>query len=139
MSSGAVTELMNDREFLDDLQNLVNEPPHAPNPNAARNPMDAFDALSGGDNAAGRPNRPDAAPGRVAAMWPDEVVEQAHRASRGEFDEPPDADEADAPAEARPSRAVTALIVLVCAATGAGMAALVFHDRAAQLLALLTP
>jgi hypothetical protein len=125
MSSSA-TPFVGHQEFLDDLQHLVNEPPRAPDPDAACDPLDALDALLGGDNADGLAGREGETPGRVATMWPDHFEEQQHRATRVE----------------RPERplpfAVTAMIVFVCAATGAGIAALVFHDRAAQLLDLLT-
>ena len=126
MSSSA-EPLIDDHEFLDDLQNLVNEPPRAVDPHA-RGPLDAFDALLGGDNADGLAGRDAETPGRVAAMWPDHLEEQKHRAARVVVERP----------ETPLPFAVSAMIVLVFAATGAGLAALVFHDRVAQLLELLT-
>jgi hypothetical protein len=125
--SGVAEPLIDDQEFLDDLQQLVNEPPRAVDPHA-RSPLDAFDALLGADNADGLSGRDAETPGRVAAMWPDHLEEQQHRAARGAVERP----------ETPLPFAVSALIVGVCAATGAGMAALVFHDRVAHLLELLT-
>ena len=61
-------------------------------------------------------------------MWPDHLEEQKHLAARVVVDRP----------ETPLPFAVSAIIVLVCGATGAGMAALVFHDRVAHLLELLT-
>jgi hypothetical protein len=124
-------QLINDEEFLDDLQQLVNAAPRDIAPGTmAHSPLDAFSALIGADNADHLTERAHSTPGRVAEMWPDEHQRDLHNAARSE-----DAEPATAPP---PSFALKALVVLVCAATGAGMSALVFHDRAALLLNLLT-
>jgi hypothetical protein len=123
--------LIDDQEFLDDLQNLVNEPPHAPytpEVRAARMPENAFDALIGGDNDDHLGAREGSSPERVATMWPEERDEAA---ARGPWD-------VQAPPQARVSRALTAMFLVVCAATGAGLSALVFHNRVVQMIALWT-
>jgi hypothetical protein len=130
MSANAAP-LINDAEFLDDLQQLVNAEPRDIAPGTmAHSPLDAFSALIGADNADHLSERDHSTPDRVAEMWPDEHERDLHNAARPEQIEP-----ATAPP---PPFALTALVVLVCAATGAGMSALVFHDRAALLLNLLT-
>jgi hypothetical protein len=123
--------LIDDQEFLDDLQNLVNEPPHAPytpDVRAARMPENAFDALFGGDNEDHLGAREDSSPERVATMWPEEREEEVARAAGGAQGTP----------QPRVSRALTAVFLVVCTATGAGLSALVFHDRVVQMIALWT-
>jgi hypothetical protein len=129
MSANAVP-LINDAEFLDDLQQLVNAAPRDIAPGTmAHSPLDAFSALIGADNADHLSERDHSTPDRVAEMWPDEHERDLHNAARPEHAEP---------TIAPPPFALTAFVVLVCAATGAGMSALVFHDRAILLLNLLT-
>jgi hypothetical protein len=126
--------LIDDQEFLDDLQQLVNEPPHPPvaaDARARRMPENAFDALIGADNDDHLGAR-EGSPDRVATMWPEDRDEEAARAAWIAQAPPP------VPAPSRVSPALAAIFLLVCTATGAGLSALVFHDRVAQMIALWT-
>jgi hypothetical protein len=122
-SEPAYPSSMDEREFFDDLQNLVSEPPGAPGVREVRRSLDVFEDVLAADEGEGLAGRLAPTADRVAVMWPEHLEERIDRAE---------------PVVVRFPVAVAVSGLLLCAATGAGVSALVFHDRVSQLLALWT-
>ena len=120
-TNAAEASLINDVEFLDELERFEHAAEHAPDPGLdSRTYADAFDALE-----AGLPMNRNAYPAEVP-----------HH-ERAPTDEPQaTASEDPAPVEQRISFMAAALVVIVCLSVGAATAAFVFHDRVMQISAL---
>jgi hypothetical protein len=123
MSSDLAYPSIDDVECSDDLQNLVSEPSRAPEVRDIRRSLDVFEDLLAADEGEGLAGRLAPAADSVAVMWPEHLEERIRRAE---------------PVVVRFPVAAAVPGLLLCAATGAGVSALVFHDRVLQLLALWT-
>ncbi len=123
MSSELAYRQSTEGRFLTTCTIFVSEPPRAPGVREVHRSLDLFEDVLAADEGEGLAGRLAPAADRVAVMWPERLEERIDRAE---------------PVVVRFPVAVVVPGLLVCAATGAGVSALVFHDRVLQLLALLT-
>jgi len=101
----------------------MSEPPPAPEVCEVRRSLDLLEDVLAADEGEGLAGRLAPEAERVAVMWPERLKGRTRRAESVVVRFPVAA-------------AVPGL--LVCAATGAGVSALLFHDRVLQLLAVWT-
>lgn len=123
MSSGLAYRQPTAARFLTTCTIFMSEPPQAPEVREVCRSLDLFEdvlAADEGDGLAGR-LAPEAE--RVAVTWPERLEGCTGHAE---------------PVVVRFPAAAAVPGLLVCAATGAGVSALVFHDRVLQLLGVWT-
>ena len=126
-TTAAEQSLINDTEFLGELEASAHVTPHRPDGLFDPRPMydDAFDALESG------------LPMRAGARGISEPIQQRQ-------DQPPIAqvDDEEPIAPQPPARnipfAAAALVIIACLTAGAATAAFVFHDRLTAVTAALT-
>lgn len=102
---------------------FVSEPPPAPEVREVHRSLDLLEDVLAADEGEGLAGRLAPEAERVAVMWPERLEGRTGRAE---------------PVVVRFPVAAAVPGLLVCAATGAGVSALVFHDRVLQLLAVWT-
>jgi hypothetical protein len=121
MTTAAEASLINDVEFLDELERFQHVNEHVPDSGlGTRTFDDAFDALESGLPLS-------------HAVQPFEVPHH-ERAPIGEPHDPPV--EQPVPAEMHIPFMAAALVLVACLSAGAATAAFVFHDRVTQITAL---
>jgi hypothetical protein len=125
MSKPAPPSLMDNIEFQEQLQRLVDAPLAVPG-RAAQRQMNAYDSLHIPGEDDPLPHRAEAASEFDSATWYQD---------RAEWDAPVASQEGDEPSTGAP-RGITALVVMLGAATGASMSAAIFHERLAHVIAL---